>query len=522
MLRIVITHKLTLCILENHPVAQLHFSSVAGTVLLLLHAHIEALLIHRQTLLTTNEFCEVEWESERIEECERLVASNLSLASSLRLIDDTLQELDTILQRAEEGTFLFLHHFHHQLLLSSDFWEGITHLSHQRWHELIDERLFLVKEGIAVADSTTKDATNHITSLGIRWQLTISNRKGDGTQVIHHHAHGDVLLLILTILATSHIAQHLDEGLEHIGVVVRSLALQRAHQTLKAHTRINHLGWQTFEGTISLAVVLHEHEVPDLNHLWVVFVHQFTSRHLCLLLLRTAIHMNLRARSTRSRVTHFPEIVMLVAVDDVVFGQELLPDGSSLIVTRKSLLRAALEHSGIEILGVNLQHIHNVLPSPRNRLFLEVVTKRPVAQHLEHRVVVGVMSHLFEVVVLAAHTEALLRICLTATLRGHIAQNDVLELIHTCIGEHQRWVVLHDHRSRWHNQVFLALKKLLERLTYLFCCHHIKLRFDDLLFTILGKSGAKLQLFLQITHLSLSIFHLPKRFEAEKSPPPPF
>ena len=56
-------------------------------------------------------------------------------------------------------------------------------------------------------------------------------------------------------------------------------------------------------------------------------------------------------------------------------------------------------------------------------------------------------TYFLEVVVLTAHTETLLRICLTAALRSSITKDDVLELIHTCIGKHQRWVVLHDHRS---------------------------------------------------------------------------
>ena len=193
--------------------------------------------------------------------------------------------------------------------------------------------------------------------------------------MIHHHAHGDVLLLILTILASRHVAQHLNEWLENVSIIVRSLTLQRAHQTFKAHARVNHLGRQSFKRTICLTVVLHEYEIPNLNHLRVVFVHQLTTRHLCFLLFRTRIHMNLRAGATRSRVTHLPEVVMLVTIDDVIFRQELFPNASRLIITGKPFLGAALEDCGIEVFRVNLQHIHNVLPCPRNRLLLEVVTK---------------------------------------------------------------------------------------------------------------------------------------------------
>ena len=429
-------------------------------------------------MFAANEFREVERESEGVEEGESLVARNFRLAGSLRLVNDTLQEFDAVFQRAEERTLLLLHHLHHQFLLSSNLGEGIPHLVHKRRHKFVDERFLLTEERVAVAHGTAQDATNHIARLGVRWQLTVSNGKRDGTQVVHHHTHGNVRLLILTIPASRHVAQHLNERLEHVSVIVGSLTLQRAHQTFKAHARVNHLGRQSFKRTICLAVVLHEHEIPNLNHLRVVFVHQLTTGHLCLLLFRTRIHMNLRAGATRSCVTHLPEVVMPAAIDDVVFRQELFPNASRLIITGKPLLGAALEDSGIEVLRVNLQHIHNVLPSPRNRLLLEVVTKRPVAQHLKHRVVIGVVSHLLQVIMLAAHTQTLLRVRLPPALRCSITQDNVLKLIHACIRKHQRRVVLHDHGSRWHNQVLLAFKELFERLTYLFCCHNFIYNFS--------------------------------------------
>ena len=120
-------------------------------------------------MFTANEFGEVEWESEGVEEGESLVARNFRLASSLGLVDDTLQEFDAVFQRAEERTLLLLHHLHHQFLLSSNLGESITHLVHKRRHKFVDECFLLTKERVAVAHSTAQDATNHITRLGVRW-----------------------------------------------------------------------------------------------------------------------------------------------------------------------------------------------------------------------------------------------------------------------------------------------------------------------------------------------------------------
>ena len=95
-----------------------------------------------------------------------------------------------------------------------------------------------------------------------------------------------------------------------------------------------------------------------------VFVDKLTARHLGLLFLRTRIDVNLRARTAWACVAHLPEVVVLVATDDVVLGQLLLPDASSLIVARQTLFRAAFEDGSIEVFRINLQHINNVLPCP--------------------------------------------------------------------------------------------------------------------------------------------------------------
>ncbi len=188
------------------------------------------------------------------------------------------------------------------------------------------------------------------------------------------------------------------------------LALHSTNQTLETHTCVYHVHGQFFKTAISLAVELHEDEVPDFNHLWVVLIHEFASRHLCLFLWSTGIEMYFRTRTTRTRVTHFPEVVVLVTIDDVVSRHVLQPELSSLIVALDVLFRRTLEHRHIQILWIELEHIHQILPSHVDGSFFEVVAKRPVAEHLEHGVVVSVVTHFFQVVVLTAHSQTLLSV----------------------------------------------------------------------------------------------------------------
>ena len=130
----------------------------------------------------------------------------------------------------------------------------------------------------------------------------------------------------------------------------------------------------------------------------------------------------------------------------MVFGQVAFPEGGSLVVAFDAFGGAALEDGSIEVGRIEVENINKIFPCPVNGFLLKIVAKRPVAKHLEHGVVVGVVPNLFQVVVLAAGAETFLGICHTAVLWNGIAENDVLELVHARIGEHERGVVLDDHR----------------------------------------------------------------------------
>ena len=133
--------------------------------------------------------------------------------------------------------------------------------------------------------------------------------------------------------------------------------------------------------------------------------------------------------------------------------------------------RIALEYRNVQSASIYPQHVHQQLPRPGYSLPLEVVAKAPIAQHLEHGVVVGIMPHLLQVVVLARDPKALLRIDRTPPLGLHIAENDILELVHPRIGEHEGWVALDHHRRRGDNGVPFGCEKIEECLTYLVGSH---------------------------------------------------
>ena len=466
----VVSLRLTLS--QHHPVGGIHLGSIAGAFLLLLHLAVKSLGVNTQPLLVANKLRQVEREAKRVKQRKGLHAVNNRLTLLLSLAYHAVKQVDARSQSAEESLFLLLHNLGDEHLLALQLGVGLTHLTDKRRQQLIHKSLLLAEERVAVPHGAPQDAPYHIAGLGIARQLAVGNRESYSPHMVGYHAHGHILLLIPAILGAAKVADGLDQGLEYVSVVVAALALQRHTQTLKAHAGVNHLGRQRLQRAIGLAVILHKDQVPYLYHLRIILVDQLSTGHLGLLLIRAQVNMNLRAGAAGTRIAHLPEVVMLIAVDNMVLGQILLPVAGGLIVTLQALLGRALKHRGVERALVNLEHINQIFPRPADGLLLKIVAEAPVAQHLKHRVVIGIVTHLLQVVMLAAHAQALLRVSHTATLRLSITQNDILKLVHARIGKHQRRVILYYHRCRGHHQVAALLKKPLKRISDFFSSHH--------------------------------------------------
>jgi len=78
--------------------------------------------------------------------------------------------------------------------------------------------------------------------------------------------------------------------------------------------------------------------------------------------------------------------------------------------------------------------------------------------------------------VLAAHAEAFLGVCSPVVGGLGVAQEDVLELVHARVGEHQGRVILDHHRRGRHDGMALRCEEIEEFLSD-FLGGHILLRF---------------------------------------------
>ncbi|OQA17746.1 MAG: hypothetical protein BWY63_02281 [Chloroflexi bacterium ADurb.Bin360] len=85
----------------------------------------------------------------------------------------------------------------------------------------------------------------------------------------------------------------------------------------------------------------------------------------------------------------------------------------------------------------------------------------------------AIAPHIIQVVVLAGDTHTFLRISSARVGATACAEKDILELIHTCIGEEQGGVILRHKIRAWHNGVPAFGKVIQERLADFCACQFL-------------------------------------------------
>ena len=216
--------------------------------------------------------------------------------------------------------------------------------------------------------------------------------------------------------------------------------LQHRGEALQAHAGIHRGLGQRCHIAVRIAVVLHEHQVPDLDIAVAVL---FRGAGRTTPDIRAMVVEDLGTGTTGTGVAHGPEVVALVklAARLVADAGETIGIDADLLQPHVRGLVVVFIHRDPEFPGRQLQGLGQEFPGEADRLALEIVAEAEVAQHLEEGVVTRGVADVLQVVVLAAGTHATLR-----ARRPHItalvlAQKHVLELHHAGVGEQQGRVV---------------------------------------------------------------------------------
>ena len=178
----------------------------------------------------------------------------------------------------------------------------------------------------------------------------------------------------------------------------------------------------------------------------------------------------------RPGVAHLPEIVFRSEfVYPFLRHSDAQPQVVGFGVPRHSVF--AFEDRRIQLLLRNAEPLlrSNQFPGVRDGIFLEVVAKRKIPEHLEKRVMAVGEADVFEIVVLAAGAHALLRCRGAVVVALFEPEEDVLELVHAGVGEEERRVVGRNERGGMDLAVTLLDEEVEEFAADLGACEHGKL-----------------------------------------------
>ncbi len=235
-----------------------------------------------------------------------------------------------------------------------------------------------------------------------------------------------------------------DQRAEEIDRVIVVGALEDRGDALEPHAGVDRGVGQVHAGAAGQLLILHEHEIPDLDETVAVGV---GAAGRAAFELRPMVVENFRARPARAQLAHRPEIVGAGDADDLVLGEagDLAPQPGRLVVGG--------EHGDEEALRVEREVLGEELPGEQDRALLEIVAEGEIAEHLEEGVVARGVAHIVEIVVLAAGAHAFLGRRHAQGFRLLGAGQHVLERHHAGIGEHQRRIVARHERGGRHHLV---------------------------------------------------------------------
>ncbi len=169
-------------------------------------------------------------------------------------------------------------------------------------------------------------------------------------------------------------------GSEQVGVEHGIDALEDGKVALEAGASVDVLARQVGEDTGSVAVVLHEDEVPDLDEAIAAAVLGTA----VVAVGRAEVHEDLGIGTARPGLAHGPEVVL------VAHALHALGPDADLVDPELFGLVVAVVHGHPETVTVVAQDFGQELPGHGDGLGLEVVPEAEVAQHLEEGAVVRV------------------------------------------------------------------------------------------------------------------------------------
>ena len=332
-------------------------------------------------------------------------------------------------QRRGEALLLGLDDTVDELGVLHDLGVGGTH----RGDDLVDvvgHEGALDAEHARMVDGAAQQAAKDVAATLVGGQDAVANHERDGAGVVGKDAQAHVRLGVLAVLLAGEALAQLDETVHEVAVVVGRLALHDGRDALKTHARVDVAMRQLGHGAVLLAVVLGEHQVPELQVTVAVAARRAVGA--AAADLGTLVVVDLRARAARTGGASGPEVVVLAQAGDVLLGHaEAPPDVMGVVIVGEDGEVELVERQA-QVLGRG-----DELEGPLAGLALGVAAEAEVAQHLEEGEVAAVLADVVDVI----GAQALLARAGADLSHGLLAKVVLLELVHACVGKQQRRVV---------------------------------------------------------------------------------
>ena len=344
-------------------------------------------------------------------------------------------------------------------LLAGDDAEDLVAPRDEVWvrlaHDVDDDARGLGHERLApaeqpaVADRAAEELAQDVAAALVRGQDVVADEERHRPRVVGDDLVAEPLGLERVGVVAHQLAHPGVDRREQVGVVVGRDLLEDARQALEAHPGVD-AGERQRDPPVGPLVELHEHEVPDLEPARAVLavvgdaLGAFGE-------LDPAVEMDLAARPARAGVGHPPEVVV-VAVVDVAPARHPLGRQADLVAPDVPGDLVVGVGRGRQPVGRDAEVAGQEVPGEVDRLALEVVAERPVAEHLEEGVVARRPADLLEVVVLAGDPQAALVVDGPRVGPRLGADQHVLELDHPGVREQERRVAGRDEAGAGHGR----------------------------------------------------------------------
>ena len=215
--------------------------------------------------------------------------------------------------------------------------------------------------------------------------------------------------------------------------------LQHRGDALQPHAGIDAGLWQRVQHALLVLVELHEDQVPDFDVTVAVFV---GAARRAAPDFGAVVVENLAARAARAGLRHLPEVIrritraLVVADADDTLGRDadfVFPDRMRFVVLGI--------HGHPQLFLRQLVDRSQQFPCVVDRIALEIIAEREIAQHFKESMVARGVADVFQIVVLAAGAQAALRGGRAAVGALVLAQKHVLELHHAGVGKQQGRII---------------------------------------------------------------------------------